>query len=486
MTVDTRTARLLDPLTRFMRWLEDLPISLPGVLAFYIVIAFIRSYFETTLLHPGIFLVIWFFWNAYFCFCFISASYIASIAAQRPSLKTLRASMAIVWLVIIPPLFDYYLVGRRLPYDYLFSQQIFKAVVEFFTAGTVSVGMRLEVSLYVLAVTVYVGLMARSWTRAIISGIIFFFVGIVLVAQYPGLWVPLANYAAPMLPDRPYQPSFLLLLYLVLAIAFLAIVMRRQDKDWAARIVRAVTAPPLGMVLLACLTGLVFARQTIILALTGPVYAALSLITVTFCLAAVRWAGVGDGRGKPLVLWDWAALAAVLALALGYLISGIYGVIVVAVWLFVAAAAKILTSGKPAGIYGQAALTSIWVLLAFLFGAVATRYQLLPEHLFEIGRAAAVVAIVAVGACLGPALVDAGKTKRRRQEAGLLVWFTFLSPLFFSQAKPVLFFAIGGASLAALTIWHGRWPRLVQPLGLMVALVAFIFGSGLLATPIVL
>lgn len=472
--------------TRFFRWLEDLPVPLPGVIAYYMVVALIRSYFETTLLHPGIFLVVWYFWNAYFIFCFLSGALIVSFLAHRPALKTLRASMALIWIVILPPLFDYYVIGRRLPYDYLFNQQIFKAVAEFFTAGTVGVGMRIEVAIYVIAVSVYVGLMARSWPRALAASVIFFFLGIVLVAQYPGVWVPLASYAAPMLPARTYQASFLLLFYLAPSLGLIAFAVYRQNRNLAADLKRGLDVLPLGLVVLFCAAGAVFARQTVILALIGPVYVALSVITVGLCLAAGRWAGLGIGDKRTGPLWDWVAGAALVALAVSYLISGFYGTAIIVTWLVIAAATRLWALRWSNGVYGQAALSTAWAVLAFLFGAVATRYQLLPEHFLEIGRAAAVALIVAAGMYFGPALRSFDTDRRKVEAAGALVLLTFLSPLLMSRITPILIAVIGGACLAAVITWSGRRVAFIQPIGLLLALAAFVYGSGLLTTPVIL
>lgn len=486
MDIAKMFSRLTKTMTRAIHRLEDMPIPLWGVLVFYVVVAFIRSYFETTLLHPGIFLVIWFMWNAYFCAGFLTFSYLVSVAARRPSLKTLRASMAIVWLVIMPPIFDFYVLGRRVPYDYLFNQQIFKAVTEFFSVSAVGMGMRLEMSIYALVMFIYIGLMTRSWLRGAVSVSIISAISLTLFAEYPGIWLPIASYAAPALPSRPYQPSFLLLFYLVIALGATALMLRRQGGNQATVLWRGLAAAPMGMALLFCLAGLVFARQTIILALIGPVYVALSLITVALCLAAVRWAGVGATRGETRASWGWAASGGLLALVLSYLVSGLYGVVVIGVWLLTAAIIKMIKQNRPSGDFGQALLSIVWAVLAFLFGAIATRYQLLPEHFIEIGRAAAVALIVGTGVFIGPALRSAGKDKRRIEAAGALVFLTFLSPLLLAATEPVRLLVVVGAGVAAVITWGGRQVRLIQPLGVLVALVAFVYSSGLLTTKVIL
>jgi 4-hydroxybenzoate polyprenyltransferase len=218
--------------------IESVKISAFALALYLSILIFIRALLEQ-----------WFFqkeFNIYqlahhfFFFVFlISGILIISSLAQANILKvTLIVSSGLI-VIVLPPLIDYFIFQRSVPYAYILPKDFLKNFASYFLfTSNIGRGIMLEVTVILLMASFYVWIKSRSLLRAVFTGIsLYVLIGI---AGTPRLFLLLPDTTDPVMSQAKHIIYFFI--YFTLAQVIGLFFLYKVDKKLPAAVFQELTS----------------------------------------------------------------------------------------------------------------------------------------------------------------------------------------------------------------------------------------------------
>jgi 4-hydroxybenzoate polyprenyltransferase len=463
-----------------INYIENLNRNWIKALLYLFILFFLRVYFENAFFPLGINRFVFAHEIAFFFWSFLLILALFCLSTREKLDRLFSVSSVIISLVILAPFLDKFIFGRTQPYDYTFSENFWTNFKYFFwKSNNVGKGMIIELALIIVFIAIYTFYKTRSFFKVLII-VALTYTGIQLIAV-PQLYLPVPEFAGlvPMIPYFAAAERLIYFLFYFLSSLFLVIlILFLRNRSLVIYLLRNTRPLRTLNFILLTVAGLTVAHK---LSLSYPdwIYALLALLSVFFlwqCSVIIN--DVYDVRidranlkKRPLVLRliqprDYLHLGFIFGL-LGIVLSLLIGHIALLCSLFFFLLA-ILYSVPPFRLRrGLLAYPVIGLgsALSFMIGYSSGTFLLRVENLsLALKFFLYVFAVLTVGSVTKDAQDYEGDRQmgiknfftivgkeRARRIISLLLFFGFLSPLFFIfNHIDILFFLVMGTAAAIL------------------------------------
>ncbi len=161
----------------------------------------------------------------HFFFCvltLISGILLISIINKIDIIKTTLVVAAGYILIILPPLFDHFILLRSSPYEYILPREFVKNILTFFlSTPKAGLGILIELSAFLLLASFYVFLKTNSLPRTLLTG--FFLYALMGLAATPRMYLPIPKMSELLIMQYRHVIyfCFYLTLCIILSLIFL-------------------------------------------------------------------------------------------------------------------------------------------------------------------------------------------------------------------------------------------------------------------------
>lgn len=486
-----------------INFVENLNRNWVRAFLYLFLLFFLRVYFENTFFPLEINRFVFAHEIAFFFCCFFLILTLFCFFTKEKLDRLFSASSVIISLVILAPFLDRFIFGRNQPYDYTFPEDFWMNFIYFFwKSNNVGKGLIIELALLIVFIAVYIFFKTRSFLKVLIA-VALTYAGIQLIAS-PKLYLPVPEFAGlvPMIPSFAVAERLLYFLFYFLSTLLLVVlILFLRNRNLIISLLRNTRPLRTLNFILLTVAGLVVA-QKLSLAYPSWIYNVLALLNVFFlwqCSVIIN--DVFDVRidranlkERPLVLLliqpkDYLRLGLTLGL-MGIGLSLLIGHVALLCSLFFFLLA-ILYSIPPLRLRrGLLAYPIIGLgsALSFMIGYSSETFLLGVENWpLALKSFLYVFTLLTVGSVTKDAQDYEGdrqmgiknfftivEKKRARWVISLLLFFGFLSPLFFIfDYIDILFFLV--MSTAAAVLFYRRMSYPLTMLFYLIAATYFLF-----------
>lgn len=278
-------------LSEIVERLESLRINLLGIVVAVLAVGAARDVVESILLRKTAPLIdgtaqVAFFYLA----SFMAAGLIMSLFSGASVRRVLRMTLfGAFWIILAPPLVDYFILGRTVPYSYLTRTGLLLDPKAFlFLSPSIGTSVALGIGLFLVLSTIYVAAKSRSWWRSVLYGISSYLLVLFLLTPDLYMYVPRRVQQAASPAGHSAVAVWSFTFYLLVSLVLLGLVLWRDEKRVLIALAKSFTpGRPLWLLLLASL-GLAIAGHVRFSSL-GLLYAGLAVLAIGLMwLAATR------------------------------------------------------------------------------------------------------------------------------------------------------------------------------------------------------